>query len=802
MAIIPLMMKSYRFRLTSAATGFILLSAFSIHSIDRLKYPLYAFSKQGLVGVALLSEAARLVTLGDVLLGSTALLILALVAVLEFRDGRLSEAILQSPTRHFAILVLGLSLWFVHGYLNPGFLLSGDAGSHIARTAHVHMGLSEGRFIHWDNYFYFGSAFLQFTGPLYFWVTGLIDVVIGDPDLTNKLFLAMLHFLSGAFFFGFMREKGLGRFPALVGALAYGGAFAHIHLILWKGAYPQAITMTLLPLAFWLSERVLTGTKVSPAEWAGLTLTNSLLIINHQATGMFAGIFLAMYLSVGFMMNSYRWSKLLPLVISGGIAILISLFAVVPILLERQYVMMYGSPEMFHWLWPDMEYFKNLLSWRNVGVGFGTSSEAYVGLSVFLLALLGLGRSLTAPSSHERLRNLVFASAIGLLFSLFLRGPHVRDIVFTLFFLAVLAAVGANAILETGWLGKRAPALLLTILLVDIGSTAVQPIARTDKDYFRLGAAYLSQTSPTERVLQSYSGGKAISLSIGPSGSPLLRYPVQQLIGAHSLEATLGHNFVAAIIKRAEHDLRKMEPLSESTQSLLGTLNVTRLINDTGSGFGFSEAFPGAESEGLLGRVIKITGATPFIFSQRLVEYGPQPDLEKPILWNEHFEEPEHATRIAAINTYLDNTLKIMQRVGAATTAEAIPIRVGQAPSGQDGRLPAEKVKATLVTYRVGIDRIILTLQSSHAGYAQLSHPWYPFMIVTRNGQRIEPLRSSLDMMVVTVEPGTNVYQITPRRSLNRVMMGWFCFVVFLVVFGFGVIGHMMYRKRMATGKA
>jgi hypothetical protein len=67
--------------------------------------------------------------------------------------------------------------------------------------------------------------------------------------------------------------------------------------------------------------------------------------------------------------------------------------------------------------------------------------------------------------------------------SLFLTGSLLREVIYTLFFISALAALGCEGLLASRPAQPRLALLLLGLVLLDLGPTAVQPVARSDK-YF------------------------------------------------------------------------------------------------------------------------------------------------------------------------------------------------------------------------------------------------------------------------------------------------------------------------------
>jgi uncharacterized membrane protein len=174
----------------------------------------------------------------------------------------------------------------------------------------------------------------------------------GEIDLSIKLLLLLLHLLSGVFFYGFMRVVGLRRFSALLGAISFAGAWAHTNLVLFKGALPLTVVIALCPAAFLLAERMMRSDRVAFGwNWAGLALVLAAMVAAHQLHGVYVGVYLAIYVLTRLWLDN-RLAACLPR-FAGALlaAAAMSLFAVLPFLLERQWVVtgagasqLFGSP--------------------------------------------------------------------------------------------------------------------------------------------------------------------------------------------------------------------------------------------------------------------------------------------------------------------------------------------------------------------------------------------------------------------------------------------------------------------------
>lgn len=759
-----------------AALALVTAAASAWLTLDRLKYAVvrylenegdpsglvrFVFGELGALDVALLAALAALI---------------AALALLEVRGRALSAALADG--RRLMPFLLALLLWFGHAYLYSGQLLAGDAGSHIARTAHLRMGLERGRLIDWDNYFYMGETALQFTGPLYFWLTAAIDYVIRDPDLTTKLALFALHVAGGLVCWRLALVLGLAPFGAMVSAVAYAGAFAHLHLMIWEGAFPQAVTLVLLPLALLLIERLLAERGHATLTWSLLTLVNAGLLVNHQATGVYLAVFVALYTAVRLASRG-AWKRVGPLASSAAASVLMGAFAVVPVLTEKSAVMMYDHAEQFLRLTlPDADFFTGLLAWSN-GDSRGVGA-AYVGISVWMLAAWGFAGAVRA-AGRSPVRSLGLILAACLLGAFMLRGSHARHMVAVIFFAALLAGLGAHLIaVRSGNIG-RLPFAVLVLLLLDLGLTAVQPLARTDKAYFSEAGAYLAEQRAHERILLTRTYDGALSASIGPGGPPLLYFPVQFLVGAHNLAATHSHNYIAAAIKLVERDLRAQAALGQDTEAVLEMFNVGRIVNDSGRGLGLPDSIAGGVAEAPLGRVLEVRAPSPVIFSTRLLELSPPGELDKPVLWNESFEKPSE--RVARLMELVHSIPGRMDYDPTTRSAGAIPVRTSL-QGNRAGEAPPASWDGRIERYDVQLDRVQLSITSRLAGFAQLAHPWYPRLEVTWNGQALVPIRGTMNFLVVPVEAGRNDYEIEHRVSPERRGYRLLSAAVFLLVLG------------------
>jgi hypothetical protein len=246
----------------------------------------------------------------------------------------------------------------------------------------------------------------------------------------------------------------------------------------------------------------------------------------------------------------------------------------------------------------------------------------------------------------------------------------------------------------------------------------------------------------------------------------------------------MSHNYVAAVVKQAENDLQVQHGLSEASIRMLALINVGWIINDTGTGLGFSEQYTQAVPAGALGRAIPVPGALPVVFSNKLEHRQPEKSLDKPVFWDEEFIPP-YSDRATQADNYVKRLITEMGPVQASNNVEKIFVRDDLPASMKDG---SGEILARVSEYKVGIDHLVIKLESDGAGWARLAHAWYPALHVTLNGATIHAMQDVMGQIVVPVNPGINEYSVTPTLTSIRHITLWISIVALLAVWVFAWI--------------
>ena len=772
----------------SAALGFLI--SLVLITLERLKYPLAAYLKAGGDLSGLPVHLLSLLGATDYLLILSAVVTVLWVVLMEIRRSALSLALSDPSRSQFPIFAALLLAWFAHSYLHPGYLLGGDTGFHIARIHHFRLGLEQGKFIFWDNFFNIGVPELQFTGPLLFWTGGIIAFLLGDSFLAAKLLLFLLHVLAGWAVYAVLRRSGIRPFPALIGAAVYSGAWAHLQLFHYKGVLPQAYTLLFLPLGVLLMDQLAARDDHISPIWSALAVVGALAFINHPTNGLFIGIYWSLFALLSVGLRRYSWTRLWPFFSAGAAAIAMTCFIVVPVLKESQWVTMTSTERLIFLKIPDPIFWKRILFWHNTNTGTGANFDGYLGVTALILSFLGFWAA-WAKSGRSFFR----VASLMLAVSLVLTGPHVRNILFILFFMSLLAGLGTEYLLETRHRWKHLPAIILAFIFLDLGSTSIQPLARTDKKYLSDAAEFLKANFPASRVVQAGAWSGEFSIPLW-GGGPFLMFPLQQMGLPHGYSATVFHNYGAVLLKRAEQDLATAGQLSEKTARWLAMLNISHIICDNGSGMGLPPNITGTASEGPLGPFLRIRASSPFVFSENLAVRNPDPDFDRPVLWDDEFAVPP-GKRLTRLKGFVSRLLDEMNFDPVTKTANHIPIRTPPEQRRLDSSYQRNmEWQYKISSYKVNMMSVQLTLHSDRAGYIQLAHAWYPFQEVRHNGNDISPLRGTMNFLVLPVLEGSNTYTITPKRSPLRQACGIISAAIGGVVLVLGISASLMYRTK------
>jgi hypothetical protein len=613
--------------------------------------------------------------------------------------------------------------------------------------------------------------------------------------LATKILLFALHLAAGFAAYGLMRQLDAPRLPALGGAIVYAGAWAHLHLFVYSGVLPQAITLALLPAVLIAADRCIRQEEyVAERRWPGwswvaLALGTAGLLANHQPHGVLAGVYIALFCLYGWWRHGRAPLPLLRVVSAGAAGFLVAAYAIVPYLAERDTVMATGADSLFQLALPTLDELSRLALWSNRQTSSGGESAAYLGMSALLLAAIGLvGWYRDRRSGRARLGGVPLFTGCFLL-SLVLTGAFIRDIQFTLLFLAPLVAQGIMSL--SGLASRRAGTVALCLvaaILFDLGPTALQPLNRTDKGYYSEALAWLERAAAMPngagRVVmvgggnweQGAGGERRYIVNAGPSTLPVSWGRVSLVNGPHNQTAAPAHNYAIAVLMRLDRELNEGR-VGDETLRLLAALDVSRVIFDAGDRLGFPEDLPGTVVDGPLGRIIAVPEATPALFAPALVPAEGIPDADRPLLWPTMADTGLARDAEAAARGVLAAMAVDLERRMAA----AILLPANEAARGEaTGPARAEALAIRAIEERR--ESVSLRLETPMAGFVQLAYAFHPWLQARVDGAAVLPIRTATGLVAIPVPAGAVDIEMRAAASALRRGFNWLSLAGLLAV--------------------
>ncbi|MFQ6000390.1 MAG: 6-pyruvoyl-tetrahydropterin synthase-related protein, partial [Anaerolineae bacterium] len=234
-------------------------------------------------------------------------------------------------------LVVLLSIPAVFPLLNEDFFISHDGLFHLYRLAALDRALRQGViYPRWfpDFAYGYGHPVLNYYSPLAYYVGQIFHLLGAGYILSTRLTFLAGFLLAGLAIYLLARDL-LGRFPALVAAVAYTYAPYHLADTYLRGALAESLAFLFMPLALWAIGRLFSQKEVAYALVAALAYGG--LILTHNLTALiFAPLFLAYALLRALIGREFRSLALV------GLALLLALgltaFYWLPALTEAPWV--------------------------------------------------------------------------------------------------------------------------------------------------------------------------------------------------------------------------------------------------------------------------------------------------------------------------------------------------------------------------------------------------------------------------------------------------------------------------------
>jgi hypothetical protein len=740
----------------------------------------------------------------DGALGCAIVVAFALLIVLEVWRRSLSsflEAALDTERR--AVIAVALSsLVLVRFYLATGDLVwAGDAPAHISYAWIASRSFSLGEVPIWTNYFGAGSPFLQFYGFLFFYIVGLVSLILRDPYLSVKVAMASGHVLSGVGMYLFVRRLCGSRRAGLVAGLGYVLSFWHTQQVLIMGRLPLSVFYGLLPWPFYFTERLrFAPGRALSVVGGGLSL--GLLAFAHPGYAFWATVMLMLYAVVRVIGSGGRLctrSVIVCTIVLIASGVVFGAYLTLPMLTERSATDL--GLGIDHSAFPDPMW-QQLLFWSNGRFRLLLPYESrehwyggYLGISLIALAAVGL----VCSAFFRRFRRTGLPILAGLALSLFLvfgyRLPALqsldvvralqagRYLLFVVFFLAAAAGVGAAGLfaIRRQSSPSRILSVLLLILMVDLGATTFQqpydPQGGGAWDEFMSFSFYSDLKEESDKYEQGELPEYRVFHATGTMHRPLVvswlvpRTGMPIFGGAYTELPAAHHAFCHPLEKLLNPILEQGGPPAEvpshlaSGAYLLNTKGLIAVIRDE-------------KTEEWECRKWRYQATTPVVFSPRIKGYR-YLDGEVP--------------RVPSDEEFLDLIEAIGVDIGTRS-CEAILL------ADYEGEEDLGTSPRTVVSeHRVWNQRMEMRVYVSEPCFARLAYAYYPYLDMTVDGRPAVPLQTAGRFIALRLEAGEHRIVLAPRlsplrRGLLAVDMG-------LLIAGAVVVYRARRRRSQSTGR-
>jgi hypothetical protein len=741
------------------------LTGLSLVTFDHLKYVLLA--AHGHPAVAVLRATMTLADWGIV--GATAVLAAGLVVFPAIRRG-----FVELWSRDSALLWLPVGaalLWCGHSILGSGLIVTGDAGTHVARVNHLALALRGGDSVFWDNYFFGGSTLLQFTGPVFHWIAAATQLVVGDPTQAVKYVTFAARLAAALFMYLLVRGLGARRATASLAALFYGGAFFMTYMEIVRSSFPQLINFAAMPAVFYCLEQILRRPAMLGGGTVGLALGAILFIGSHQPTALIFSLLLVVYLGVRFAVIGVTPAAVRALAAAAILTGLGSVYFLVPFALERGATADdFAAASLVSFALPSMATLVNFVVWG--GSGTGAVYAAYVGLPMLVSAAAGGCAIWAKPQAVDRSLQSSWWLMLGLaVLTLVLRGAYVREATFTFFFLCVAGGLGLEMITRAIPRHGGLLATVFVLALLDAGPLAVQPWTRSDMLPLAQAGEYMADRAGTARVVEVDRVGGKPYITDDPTLAPLAYGRLQILMGPHKQDATKAHNGFAALLKITQQDLQVGRHLEPETRTMLAAANVGWLVGINANAMGLPDDVTGTVSDPVLGSYLRIPEATPFLVSGRLETMArPAPFAAAPF-WDFYFDR--HSDVATAAMAAMEGINERMHPDPATRQAAAILVPPQPAQPGWDMQAQGEAPTVQLLSYVVHPGTVRLSVEADRAGFIRLAHPLGLGTQVMQDGRPVTPLADVQSLIVLPLHAGRNDFVIAPEPSGLRTICFW-----------------------------
>ena len=719
------------------------------------------------------------------------------MVLLEWRLMSLTKLLrwIFATERRTWIAIMMLAAMWVRYYWAPGEgRWVGDSTAHLAYMIAAVHAIKSFELPIWSNLIGVGTPYLQYYGFLYFYLAGVLDFFVRDIHTTTKLSLWLGHMASAAAMYLFTRQLLKSRSAAFVATLAYVASFWHVQQVLLMGRYPLSLFYALLPLPFYMFERLIRGEKrIYAIGLGGMAL--GLLPMVHPGYGFWATVFFLLYVILRLLTepgNQRGTIRLVTLMTMCGVVF--GAYITLGMWLEQSGTGLEHGIELS--VVPDPSW-KRVFLWSNLFFPIVPLSpqeaEWYGGyLGVSLLALAAAAGILQTRFSRSYAGNalpavvcvalsllLVFGYRLSLLQAI----PLVtalnagRYLLFTVFFLSLAAGFGCRALAELNFGRDRWSMATIPVLaiLVDLGPTTFQqPYTLKVGTLIRGSESFVDKLTdanfndglsagelPPYRVfmnLDTFHPFLASTWLLERTGWPSPLAEHRRILPSMMVFVSPFERYLNRVSRRLD-DAEAAGSFSKSSTVIGGLhmLNVHSLL---------------AVQEGNSGsRIVEWRRTSPILVSHqlhprpRLAEVSPSEKIVDWALTRFSDRDPMQILQelYPVVQLIADTEVNARDNTCSRIFVTDLekPVDLGTEP------------EAVVHSHHVWDQRVEIETTVSERCFARLAYAYFPSLSVRVNGKVIDAMESSGGFLVVPLEPGENRIEIAAELSpLRRLLLG------------------------------
>jgi hypothetical protein len=377
---------------------------------------------------------------------------------------------------------------------------------------------------------------------------------------------------------------------------------------------------------------------------------------------------------------------------------------------------------------------------------------------------------------------------------------NVKNINFFMIFVSALSAWSLVALMQSSGHGPRversrarwrerfpahAAALMLALLVVDLGPTTFQSVYRENYEFkqpmYQRVLAIGEPYKLIERQVLTFDPQQPPDRFFDPNklGIPSAYAATQTPLGFFHEGAGRSFGYSAELVKRLHRDLNGGR-LSEETVTGLYLMGVKYVIFRDRYQW-FTPALPPSPYYDLEDGILRLTHATPLLFSTRVVNVQdipgyPASDLmiEGRYLEAETFDYRDHYYR--ELVRPLVETMKVDMTRGVAgalvTRDDRARVDLGS----------PDTLRADILEFSTTLKRVTVRYQSNQEAFGRVPYTYFPHLRVEVDGQQVEFYRSGMDQILVRLPAGEHTVTVHGLMPPLQYQMSWLSAISFATV--------------------